>query len=333
MRRLFLIMFLFAGISAYAQPAGQYRIVKRIHVPGNSFWDYLTADSQGHLYVSHGNMVQVIDPKNSNVLGTIENLDGVHGIALAENLNKGFISSGRDSMVAIFDLKTLKVIKKVKVTGANPDAILYDPFSNKVFTFNGGSSSSTVIDAATDKVVATIPLPGKPEFSVTDKKGKVYVNIEDKSMIACIDAKDLKLKKSWSIAPGEEPSGLAADFATGKLFSVCHNHIMTVFDLKTEKVAETLPIGSGPDGAAFDEGLHRAYSSNGDGTLTVVAEDGNHFKVLETVPTQRGARTMCVDQKNHHIFLPTAEFYPLAKGERWPKMKPGTFTILEVSPR
>ena len=333
MRRLFLIMFLFAGISAYAQPASQYRIVKKIHVPGNSFWDYLTVDSQGHLYVSHGNMVQVIDPKNNSVLGTIKNLDGVHGIALAGNLNKGFISSGRDSMVAVFDLKTLKVINKVKVTGANPDAILYDPFSNQVFTFNGGSSSSTVIDAATDKVVATIPLPGKPEFSVTDKKGKVYVNIEDKSMIACINSKTLKVERSWSIAPGEEPSGLAADFATGKLFSVCHNHIMTVFDLQTKKVAETLPIGSGPDGAAFDEGLHRVYSSNGDGTLTVVAEDGNHFKVLETVPTQRGARTMCVNQKNHHIFLPTAEFYPLAKGERWPKMKPGTFTILEVSPR
>jgi DNA-binding beta-propeller fold protein YncE len=333
MKNLFLFILLTISIFGYSQNTDKYKIINTFHVPGDGFWDYLSIDSKGHLYVSHGNIVQIIDSKNGTVLGTVENLKGVHGIAFDENLNKGFISSGKDSVVCVFDLTTYKVIEKIKVTGANPDAIFFDSFSNKVFTFNGRSSNSTVIDAKTDKIVATIALDGKPEFSVGDGKGKIYVNIEDKSMITCINSKDLKVEKSWSIAPGKEPSGLAADFVNQKLFSVCDNNKMIVFDIKSEKVVDSLSIGSRTDGAAFDEELKRAYSSDGDGTLTVVDAAGNSCKILESFATKTGARTICVDQKTHHLFLPTADFEPLTNGEKRPKTKPGTFVILEIAPQ
>lgn len=333
MKHLFLIISLGLSIFGYSQNNSQYAIVNKIHLPGNGSWDYLSIDTKGHLYISHGNIVQIIDSKTGTVLGTVENLNGVHGIALAENLNRGFISSGKDSLVVVFDLNSFNVSERIKVTGANPDAILYDPFSNKVFTFNGRSSNATVIDAGTNKVVATIKLDGKPEFSVTDTKGKIYVNIEDNSMLTCINTKDLTVEKSWPIKPGEEPSGLAADFSNDKLFMVCDNHKMIVFDIKKEKVVDSLTIGSSPDGAAFDDGLKRVYSSNGDGTLTVAEEKGNDFKILESFPTLFGARTICVDPKTHHLFLPTAEYEPLVEGEKRPKIKPGTFLILDVAPR
>ncbi len=332
MKNFLLLFFLFFGIVGSAQQSVHYEISKKIQVPGEGFWDYVSVDSKGHLYVSHSSVVQVVDSKSGNVLGVIDQLNGVHGIALDEKLNKGFISSGRDSMVVVFDLNTYRILDKVKVTGANPDAILFDPFSNRVFAFNGRSANVTVLDAINNKVVATIDLAGKPEFSVTDNKGKIYVNIEDKSLICCINSIDLKVENTWSISPGEEPSGLAADFENHKLFSVCGNEKMIVFDLQTEKVVAALNIGRGTDGAAFDNGLKRAYSSNGEGTLTVVQESGESFKVLETFPTQVGARTICIDQENHHLYLPTAEFEPLAAGERRAKMKPGTFMVLDVVP-
>ncbi len=332
MKNLLLFLALMMSAGVFAQDAANYKVVNMYPLPGDGYWDYLSIDSHGRLFVSHNTIVQVLDSKGGKLLGTIEGLEGVHGIALAEKLHKGFISSGRDSVVAIFDLRSLQILDKVKVTGANPDAIIYDPYSNKVFTFNGRSSNATVIDALTNEVVATIQLDGKPEFPVSDKKGKIYVNIEDKSLISCINTKDLKLEKSWPISPGEEPSGLAADFENGKLFSVCDNNLMIVFDLKTEKVIQSIPIGSRTDGAAFDESLKRAYSSNGDGTMTVVQESGDQFKVLETVKTQAGARTICLDPETHHLFLPTSEFEPLVKGERRPKIKPGTFVVLEVAP-
>lgn len=329
-----LFNFLLWGMFTFAQSIAPYSIVKKISIPGNDgYWDYLSIDFKGRLYVSHGSVVQIVDTKSGKLLATIDGLNGVHGIALAEPLNKGFISSGRDSTIVVFDLSNDQIIEKVKSTGANPDAILYDPYSNKVFAFNGRSASATVFDASTHNVVTTIPLAGKPEFSVTDQQGKVYVNIEDKSLITCIDTKDLKVLKSWSIAPGEEPSGLAADFEHQKLFSVCDNKLMIVFDLKTEKIIDTLPIGAHTDGTAFDKDLGRVFSSNGEGTLTVVEEDGVHFNVIATVPTQSGARTICVDPQTHHVFLPTAEFEPLTEGERRPKAKPGTFMVLELAPR
>jgi YVTN family beta-propeller protein len=315
------------------------RIVKKIHLEGDAGWDYLYSDDQsGKLYVSHGNMVQVVDMKTDTLLGTITGLNGVHGIAIASDLNKGFISNGRDSSVTIFNTKTLQVITRIKVTGQNPDAILFDPFSRKVFTFNGRSSNSTVIDAETNLVTATIALEGKPEFSVTDGKGKVYVNIEDKSRICEINTSTFKVEQSWSIAPGEEPSGLALDNETHRLFSVCDNKTMVVLDAETGKIISTLPIGDRVDGAAFDPGLKYAYSSNGDGTLTIVKEENkDSFSIVTYLPTQKGARTIAINKITHHIYLPTAEFEQVPKSDAGnqkprPKILPNSFIVLDIAP-
>lgn len=334
MKKFLLIMLLAAGVLGCTQNNSHYRIVRKIHIPGNNFWDYLNVDTHGDLFVSHGNMVQVVSTQSGKVIATMDSLDGVHGIALAPNLNKGFISSGRDSVVAVFNLKTFKITNRVKVTGANPDCIVYDRFSNDVFAFDGHSDCITVVSADSEKVVKTIPLAGNPEFAVTDNKGQIYVNIENKSLISLINTKTLTLEKTWPLAPGKNPSGLAADFAHHKLFSVCRNKIMVVFDTQKDTVVDTLPTGGHTDGAGFDPTLQRAYSSNGQGTLTVVQEgdNGNSFKVLEQVPTVAGARTNIVDTITHHIYLTTAKFYPRKKGERWRKMKPGTFEILDVAP-
>jgi DNA-binding beta-propeller fold protein YncE len=223
------------------------------------------------------------------------------------------------------------------VTGQNPDAILYDPFSQKVFVYNGRTANATVIDGKTNKVISTIKLDGKPENSVTDSKGKVYVNIEDKSEISVINSTTDKVEQTWSIAPGEEASGMALDNENHRLFTVCSNKLMVVLDALSGKVITTLPIGDGCDGAAFDPELKRAYSSNGEGTMTVVQEiNPDQFKVLENVPTLRGARTITVDRKTHHIFMSTAEFEapnPSAGNtNRRPAVKPGTFMVLDVAP-
>jgi len=315
------------------------KIVNRFPVEGDGGWDYLKIDdTTGRLFVSHGMVTQVVDSKTGTLLGTIENTKGVHGIAFDPKGNKAFISCGRDSSVTVINLTTLQFITNVKVTGANPDAILYDPFSDKVFVYNGRSSNATVIDANTNTVVATIPLAGKPEFSATDGNGKVYVNIEDKSLITVIDSKNLKVENTWSIAPGEEPSGLALDNTTHRLFSVCSNKKMVVMDAQNGKIISTLEIGDGSDGCAFDPQLKRAYSSNGEGTLTVVQEEGaNKFYVLETLQTEKGARTIGIDHKTHHLFLPTAKFGPApeataANQHPRPAIQPGTFTILDIAP-
>jgi DNA-binding beta-propeller fold protein YncE len=325
-------------LMAQTKPSG-YKVAGRFHIEGDGGWDYLSVDeSSGRIFVSHGTVVNVVNEKDGKLLGTIPDTKGVHGIAIAPDLNKAFISNGRDSSVTIVDLKSLAFITKVSVTGQNPDAILYDPFSHKVFAYNGRTSNATVIDGTTNKVVATIKLDGKPEFSVTDGNGKVYVNIEDKSEITCINSTTLKVENVWSIAPGEEPSGLALDNENHRLFAVCGNKMMVVVDAQSGKVITTLPTGNGTDGAAFDPVLKRAYSSNGEGTMTVVQEvNPNEFKVLENVPTQQGARTITVDKMTHHLFLPTAEFGPApeksAENPRpRPTIKPGSFTLLDVAP-
>jgi DNA-binding beta-propeller fold protein YncE len=277
-----------------------------------------------------------VDVAAKKVIGTIPDTKGVHGIALAKDLNKGFISNGRDTSVTVFDLKTLKFIARVKVTGNNPDAILYDSFSHKVFTFNGRSSNSTVIDAVTNKVVGTIALSGKPEFPVTDSKGKIYVNIEDKSAISAIDVKTLKVLQTWSIAPGEEPSGLAFDVKNHRLFSVCGNKLLVVSNAVSGKVVTTVKIGENVDGVSFDPAQNRIYTSNGEGTMTIIQEkDANIFSVLETFPTSKGSRTITLDSKTHKLYLPTAEFGEApAPTEQNPhpraSIKPNSFTVLEV---
>ncbi|MCX6225759.1 MAG: YncE family protein [Bacteroidia bacterium] len=313
-------------------------ISNKIHLEGDGGWDYLTVDdSASRLYISHGTIVQVVDLNDYKLIGTIPDTKGVHGIAVARDLGKGFISNGRDSSVTIFTLKTLEVTGKVKVTGANPDAILYDPFSKKVFCFNGRSANATVLDAVSGKVIGTIALPGKPEFSVTDKKGKVFVNIEDKSEICLIDPISLTIVQTWPIAPGEEPSGLAFDAINHRLFSVCGNKLMMVVDSDSGKVVAKVDIGDGTDGVAFDPDLKRAYSSNGEGTLTVVQEETkNTFKVLENFATLRGARTITVNPRTHMIYLPVAEYEPApaatAENPR-PRasVKPNSFIILEIA--
>jgi YVTN family beta-propeller protein len=279
-----------------------------------------------------------VDLKTGQLAGTIKDTPGVHGIALAEEQNKAFISVGRNASVKVINFKTLEVIADIKVTGQNPDAILYEPFSKKVFTFNGGSSNATVIDAVTNEVVATIPLEGKPEFPVSDGKGKVYVNIEDKSLISVIDVKSMKVEKSWPIAPGEEASGLALDNETHRLFTVCSNKLMVVVDAVDGHVVTSLPIGDGCDGVKFDPSLKRAYSSNGEGTLTIVQElNKDSFKVIDNLPTMKGSRTLAVDTKTHHIYLPGAEFNPAPAATSdnprpRPSMKADSFVVLDVAP-
>jgi YVTN family beta-propeller protein len=327
-----IIVLLSTSKQLIAQPG--YKVINQIHLEGDGGWDYLSVDeSAGRLYVSHSSMALVVDLKTGKQVGKIPDTNGIHGIAYVNSLNKGFTSNGRDSSVTVFDLKTLAITGKIKVTGKNPDAILYDAFSQKLFTFNGGSSSATVIDPKTNKVIGTISLDGKPEFPASDGNGKIYVNIEDKSEISIINATTLKVEKTWSVAPGEEPSGLALDNETHRLFSVCGNKLMVISDAEAGKVVTTLPIGDRCDGVAFDPSLKRAYSSNGEGTITVVQEENkDKFKVVETIVTQKGARTIAVDKTTHHLYLPTAEFEAAADGNRRPAMKPGTFVVLEVAP-
>jgi YVTN family beta-propeller protein len=330
------VLLVFSSVSMFAQTgASEYKITNKIKLGGAGGWDYLSVDdAAGRLYVSHASQVMVVDLKKGALEGAIADTKGVHGIAIAKDLNKGFISCGRDSSVAVFDLKTLAVTARVKVTGQNPDAILYDPFKQVVMTFNGGSSNATVLDAKTDKVIATIPLSGKPEFPQSNGKGLVYVNIETKSTIAVIDVNTMKVVNEWSIAPGEEASGLAFDNQTKRLFAVCRNKLMVVMNALDGKVVTTLPIGNGCDGAAFDPGTKRAFSSNGDGTMTVVQEvDANTFKVVENVKTQNGARTMAVDKTTHALYLPSADYEPQAAGATGrPKMIADSFQVIEIKP-
>jgi DNA-binding beta-propeller fold protein YncE len=331
---------LLTGSNILAQNAkSEYSVVNKIHLPGDGGWDYLSVDEiGGRLFVSHGTVVQVVDLKTGQLAGTVNETPGVHGIAIAQDLNKAFISVGRNASVKVVDLKTLALIADVKVTGENPDAIMYDQFSKKVFVFNGRTSNATVIDGTTNNVVGTIALEGKPEFPASDGKGNIYVNIEDKSLISVIDASSLKVLKSWPIAPGEEASGLALDNETHRLFAVCGNKLMVVVDAIDGHVVANLPIGDGCDGVKFDPGMKRAISSNGDGTMTVVQEvDKDNFKVLENIPTMAGARTLALDTKSHHIYAPTAEFNPAPaatadnpRPRRSPK--PDSFNILDIAP-
>jgi len=327
--------------TAPAKPApakAGYHIVKEIPIGGEGGWDYLTVDSTARrLYVSHATKVVVVDVDSDTKVGEIANLSGVHGIALALDYGRGYISNGRSSMITIFDLKTLATIGEVKSTGENPDAIMYDPFSYQIFAFNGRSKNATVLEAKTGKVVGTIELGGKPEFATTDLNGKVFVNIEDKSEVVEIGVKDLAVKARWPLAPCEEPSGMAIDRLHHRLLIGCSNKMAAVVNTETGKVVTTVPIGDGVDANAFDPGAKLGFSSNGDGTLTVIKEDTpDHFIVAENVPTRRGARTMALDDKTHKVYLPTAQFGPppAATAEQphpRPAILPDSFVILVVS--
>lgn len=320
-----------AGVAAQ-----DYKVVKKVALGGDGGWDYLKVDAEARrLYLSRSTRVMVVDADTLALVGEIPDTPGVHGIAIARDLGRGFTSNGRDNTVSIFELGTLKPLGRVKV-GTNPDAILYDVLTHRVFAFNGQSGDVTVIDAKAGAVIGTIPVGGKLEFAVTDGAGRIFVNVEDKGELAALDAREMKLIAHWPLAGCEEPTGLAIDVAHGRLFSVCGNKRMAVVDARTGRLVATLPIGEGTDGAGFDPERQLAFSSNGDGTLTVVHEiSPEKFEVVQSVPTQRSARTLELDPKTHQIFLVAAELgqrpAPTPEQPRpRPPVVPGSFTVLVV---
>lgn len=331
-----ILVSLAAVVWAAAGPG--YHVVTTYKVGGEGGWDYLTADSDARrVYISRGTHVMVIDADSGKSVGDIPDTQGVHGIALAPELGRGFTSNGREGTVSIFDIKTLAVSSKVKV-GDNPDAILYDPATKRVFTFNGRSQDSTAIDGASGKVLGTIKLDGKPEFAASDAKGEIFVNIEDKSELAAIDPNKLEVKAKWPLAPCTEPSGLAIDRKNRRLFVGCDNKMMAVVDADSGKVLATPAIGDGVDATAFDAETGLAFAScGGDAVLTVVKEESpDKFSVAENVTTQKGARTLALDSKTHNVFVVTAQFgprpAPTADNPRpRPPMVPDSFVVLLLS--
>jgi len=317
--------------SRAAAGSSGYHVIKTIPVPGDDGWDYVAVDSAARrIYISHGTHVVVMNADTYAIEGDIPDTPGVHGIAIAPDLGRGFISSGRANTATIFDLKTLKTIGTAK-TDANPDAIAYDSVSKRVFTFNGRGKNATVINATDGTVVGTIPLGGKPEFAVADGKGNIFVNNEDTSEVMEIDTQKLALTHRWPLAPCKSPSGLAMDLKTRRLIAGCDDKVGVAVNADTGKVITPLTIGDGVDANAFDPGTDYAFASNGEGTLTVIHEDSpDKFPVIDNVPTKKSARTMGLDTKTHNIFLPAADFDPPAPGERRGKMKPGSFVILVV---
>lgn len=300
---------LLTGIAWAASPS--YALTKTYTLGGDGGWDYLTYDSDANrLFISRGTHVMVVDAASGKVTGDIPDTPGVHGIALAPELGRGFISNGRAGTVTIFDLKDLRKIGEAKA-GENPDAIAYDAVSKRIFAFNGRSHDATAIDAVTGTVAGSIPLGGKPEFAQPDGKGRIYVNIEDKSELVAFNTQTLKEEKRWPIKGCEEPSGLALDREHRRLFAGCSNKVMAVVNADSGEVIATLPIGAGVDANTFDPSTQLAFSSNGSGTLTVVHEDSpDAYTVLQNLETARGARTMALDAKWHRVFLVTAEFGP-----------------------
>ncbi len=286
------------------QDKSGYRVAKKIMVGSEGKWDYLSVDTTRHrLYVAHETRVHVIDLDNDTLIGEISDLQGVHGTAFAYELGKGFISEGVSNSVTIFDLKTLKTIGKVSVTGIKPDAITYDPFSKRVFTSNNKSADATAIDAVTNKVIGTIKLDGAPESSVSDLHGKMFINLEDTNAVNVLDTKTLKVISRWSVEPSEIPTGLAIDRKNNRLFAAGRNKLLAVVDTESGKVITTLPIGSGVDGCVYDPELHLVFCSNGEGTITVIKQESpNKYTVLDTIATQKGAKTIGIDVKTHRVF-------------------------------
>jgi DNA-binding beta-propeller fold protein YncE len=338
MKKALLSMLLLMGVACtlWAAEGAGYHQLNRFRLGGEGGWDYLTFDSAGHrLFIARSTRVMVVDADSGKQTTELLNTPGVHGVALAGDLGRAFTSDGGDSMVTILDLKNLRVLDKVAV-GNTPDAILFDPASRRVFTFNARGHDTTALDAAGGKVVGSIPLGGKPEFAAADGKGHIYVNIEDKNEVIEFDAGKLSILNHWPLAPCEEPTGMAIDQQHRRLFVGCHNNLMAVVNADSGKVIATLPIGAGVDGTAFDPETQLAFSSNGgSGTLTVVHEDSpDRYTVVENVDTASGARTLALDPKTHRIYLVTAEFEAAtdATGRRR-RMVPDTFQLLVFGPK
>ena len=323
---------LFAPLHA-AATVPTAKVIERLPLGGPGGWDYLSVDApHRHLFVSRGDRVVVVDLASGKPAGTLTDTAGVHGVAVADDLGQGFTSNGKSASVTVFDLATLKPLGSIAGTGQNPDAILYDPASHHVFTFNGRSASASVIDPAKRAVIATIALPGKPEFAQADGAGHVYVNIEDKAELVEFDSRSNAVLHTWPLAPCESPSGLALDNAHHRLFSVCDNRVMAVTDANSGKQVATVAIGDGPDAAVFDPAAGMIYSSNGrSGTITAVHEDdANHYTVAATIPTQKSARTMTLDPHTHRLYLSAATPGTRKSARGWPEMLPDSFTVLVV---
>jgi DNA-binding beta-propeller fold protein YncE len=333
-----------AGMAVYAAPVNaaapspKLAVLQTWKLGGEGGWDYLTFDaSTKRLFVSRGTRVDVISADTGAVVGSIPDTQGVHGIALANDLRRGFTSNGRGNSVTAFDLDSLQVIQQVEVPARNPDAILYDRMGQHVFTFNGASKDVTVLDAATFGIAARIPVPDKPEFAVDDGGGHIFANIESApGLMVVIDSKTLALKASWPLPDCDSPSGLAIDRAHHRLFSVCDGKVMAVTDSQSGKHVASVTIGEHPDAAAYDQRRGLVYSSNGDGTLTVIHQDTpDHYSVVQTLTTKRGARTMSLDPDTGKVYLVTADFGPpAAPTDAQPAPRPipiaGSFVMLVV---
>ena len=318
------------AILSYAQQ--NFKIVNNFKIASTGGWDYIAVEpNSNRLFVSHGTQVNILDKITGDSLGIIPNTIGVHGIAFVPSLNKGYTSNGKLNNVTVFDLKTFAVKDSI-ATGQNPDAIFYDTYSKRIVTCNGRSKDVTFIDPVTDKVVATVAVGGKPETAVSNGSGKIFVNVEDKNEIVVINTNTMKAEAHWSLLPDEAPTGLVIDTKTKRLFAACgDNKLLVVVDAEKGTIIAKLPIGDGCDGAGFDAELKNIYTSNGDGTLTVIHEDSkDRFTVTATVPTKKGARTMTVDEDTHKLYLPAAELEE-PKGNGRPKMVPGTFQVLVLN--
>jgi YVTN family beta-propeller protein len=330
-------LLLSVGLSLGAH-AGQapYSVVQRLSTGGDDRWDYPSVDSNTHLlYLSRADHVSIVDIASGKEIASIADTPGVHGVALAPELNRGFISCGKADVVKVFDLKTRDILATVS-TAAGPDSIVYEPITQRVIAMNGHGQSATVIDAKTNTVLATIPLGGKPEFARADGRGFVLLNIEDTGELAVIDTKALKLSKRWHLPKCEEPSGLAFDSVHRRSFSTCDNQVLAVFNIDSGKLIANIPIGKNVDGAEFDPATQNVFTANGEGTITVVHEKSpKKFVVQQTLTTQHGARTIALDNETHRLYLPTADFGPLpaATAEQPRPRAPilsGTFVVLVV---
>jgi len=313
-----------------------YKVLKKIKIGGEGGWDYTALDTVNRrLYISHGTKVDILDVDKEQVVGEIPNTNGVHGICFAYSLNKGFTSNGRDSSVTMFDLTTLKIIKKIKINGANPDCIIYDPYTNRVFTFNGRSHNASAINAETGMQEGTVNLDGKPEFSASDNQGKVFVNIEDKNEVQVIDPKMLTVTSTWKLESGDEPSGLAYNATHKRLFVACGNKTMIVLNAENGTQVKKIAIGDGVDAAGYNSHTGYVFTSNGEGNLTVVHEtSADDFSDPMTVITIKGARTLAVDEKKDLVYLPCAEYGAPTSTEPGkkprPSVIPGSFSIMVV---
>jgi YVTN family beta-propeller protein len=320
-----------AALPVVAQKA--YKIQDKWKVGGEGGWDYLAVDAAAHrLYITHGPRVEVLDSATGRSLGAITGLKGTHGVAFDDAGKYGYISDGGANAVVVFDRNTLQKVTSIPA-GTNPDGIAFEPVTKTVWAFNGRSKDATVIDTATQKVIATVPLPGRPEFPVADGNGVIFDNIEDKNEIVQLDAKNPKVTATWSIAPCESPSGLAIDREGRRLFAVCDGKKMAVVDANTGKLIATPAIGDGPDATAYNPKTKLAYSSNGDGTLTIIDASNGSYKVLQNLATQQGARTMALDSATGKVYVVTAQFGPRpAATESTPRPRPSivpdSFTVI-----